>query len=58
MGEEGCKVDRRERMIMRMNIARVGRPPHHQWLVIIRELSFFFSLVLIFLHPSEPRALI
>ena len=48
-GEEGCNVDRRERMIMRRNMARVG-PPHHQWLVIIRELSF---LLLIF-HPTEP----
>ena len=41
MDEEGCNVDRRERMIMRKNMARVG-PPHHQWLVIIRELSFLF----------------
>ena len=42
MCEEGCNVgrSRRERMIMRRkNMARVG-PPHHQWLVIIRELSF------------------
>lgn len=48
MCEEGYNVgSRKQRMVMRrnMNMARVG-PPHHQWLVIIRELSFFLSIIL------------
>ena len=56
MGEEGYNVDSRGReLIMSRNIARVG-PPHHQWLVIIGEPSFFLQLL--FFCPSDTRALI
>ena len=56
MGEEECNVDSRgKELIMSRNIARVG-PPHHQWLVIIGEPSFFLQLI--FFYPSDTGALI